>query len=113
MKYYGLSFSRCIKDVLDGKIAIDEIIFIITGTYITDRATMLHTAGLYMNSCWKGYPLNKLISTIEALFFSGKIIHPRVMRIDPPNIAAGHWVEGDVDDVALLFSRIEYLGKRV
>jgi len=107
MRYYGLSLSNCVKDILNGEKDINDVILIITGTNITNRESLMLVAGIYMLGYWQGHPLNKVISVLEALFFAGKILQPRVMRIDPPNIAHGHWIDGDVSDIGTFLNIIE------
>ena len=115
MKYYGLSLSNCVKDILNDKIAMQDVIFIITNTCITSRASLMDAIGIYSYSHWRNHSLNKIMNVVETLFFSGKIIQPRVLRIDGPNfpdtnriVNHSYWVDGSVIDVESFFHLIEW-----
>lgn len=97
MKYIGLSLSNCVKDILDGKIRLADVMFIITGTYINSKMNMMHVVDIYRSTYWKNYSTFQVMEIIEALCFSGKIIQPRLLNQPTCNIAKGHWVEYNED----------------
>ena len=92
-KYIGLSLSNCVKDILDGKIEIDNVAFIISGTHIIDRESMLAVVDIYHESYWKYHRLPEIINVIETLFFSGRFIQPRIVSAPTCFIGTGHWTK--------------------
>ena len=73
----GLSLSFCVKDIIEGKVALESVEKIITGTHYTDRETF-HT-GMQQSYChtyWKKDP-EKAHQIAMQLWDEGKIHQPR------------------------------------
>lgn len=117
MRYIGLSLSNCVKDILDDKINIEDVIMIITNTRITSRENLINVMGTYMQSYWKDHHLVKVLNVIETLFFSGKILQPRVLRLDGcPHLPGNYWVSTTTDVVdnflnAVMLSPLDQIGR--
>ena len=87
----GLSLSFCIKDIIEGRVELEKVEKIITGTFFTDR-DMFHT-GMKHSYCptyWRKDPERALQIAMD-LWDAGKLDQPRRRGEDPPNIHDGHW----------------------
>ncbi len=87
----GKSLSFCVKDIVEGKVALADVERIVAGTFYTDR-DMFHT-GLRADYCRTYWRLNPTEAHRVAmrLWDDGKIDQPRCRGEDAPNIADGHW----------------------
>lgn len=103
MKYIGFSLSKCVKDILEEKVCLEDVMFIITGTFITNQNHLNEVIDMYRGSYWDKHPINKILDVVNTLMISGKIIQPRVLRLDTCNIADGHWVETYFEEVESMF----------
>lgn len=79
----GLSLSGCVKDILEGNIGLEEVKFISAGTKINSKHDLLSVCGTYAQTYWKGFDLNEIMNILEHLFYSGKVIQPRVLGFRP------------------------------
>jgi len=90
----GLSLSRCIKDIIDNKISVDEIEFIFAGTKI-DFSNPVQKNGiiqLYTQKDWSSNPA-KATLVLEKLLKSKKIIQPRILGCKAPKSIEKIWVD--------------------
>lgn len=103
MKLIGLSLSFCIKDILNGKVNLDNVAGIFTSTMIKSDDDLIMVIDLYCDTYWAN-PLEDDIDTfaratevVRELMSSGRIFQPRVMGLEAVNFAnyGGHWVSRD------------------
>ncbi len=75
----GFSFGRCVRDIVEGEVSIDDVAFLITATCIRDRAQLDNVIGSYMNE--PGYLLgkdyNQCLAVAHTLWDSNRVIQPR------------------------------------
>ncbi len=86
----GYSLSRCVKDIIEGKVAYSQVDVIITGT---KALTVRDWEGLirsYKSQYWQSDP-DQAIGVVAKLLSEGKVIQPRVDGNMPPNISEGWW----------------------
>lgn len=86
----GLSLSFCICDLLDEKIACDQVAFIVTGTKAPTRQAWDRVVDQYCQTYWSSDPV-RARRLANRLYEQGKILQPRVWGCECPNIAEGHW----------------------
>ena len=87
----GLSLSFCVKDIIEGRVPLESVEKIISGTFFTDR-DMFHTGMKhgYCRTYWRHDPERAHRIAMD-LWDAGKIDQPRSRGETPPNIAEGHW----------------------
>ena len=81
----GTSLGKCVKDILDGTVREDEILFIVSGTMCPDLPRLLTVIEeYYWNSRDRppaydisDYSLDEAKSLAQRLFESGKLHQPR------------------------------------
>ncbi|MBF0499327.1 MAG: hypothetical protein HQM09_04305 [Candidatus Riflebacteria bacterium] len=87
MEITGLSISRCIQAILEGKVPEGKVIKIIGGTACGNPEEIL---ALYANDYWERYPVLG-----RQLFFklvqTGRIDQPRLRNLPPPDTSNGIW----------------------
>lgn len=75
----GFSFGRCVRDIVNGEVSIDDVAFLITATRISDEKHLDRVIGIYMNE--PGYLLgldyNKCIEVALKLWNTNRVIQPR------------------------------------
>ena len=75
----GFSFGRCIRDIVNGDISIDDVAFLITATFIRDEKHISNVIGTYMGE--PGYLLgldyDKCMETALALWNTNRVLQPR------------------------------------
>ena len=75
----GFSFGRCIRDIVNGDVSIEDVAFIITATSIHHREQIDNVINVYMHE--PGYLLgldyNKCIEVAYALWDTSRLLQPR------------------------------------
>ena len=95
MKYIGLSLSFCVRDIIEGKIAIEDVALIIAGTYAKGEASWKGLLDQYSETYWQNDP-DGAKEVANTLLFTSRIFQPRVAGCDPIKSAAAFlWVEAD------------------
>jgi hypothetical protein len=94
-KYTGLSLSFCVKDICQGKVSINQVEKIITGTMAKSNDDWDNLLKSYCQNYWYDYP-EMAKSIVNQLKESGKILQPRLEGIDAPLIYDGYWLCGGV-----------------
>lgn len=89
----GLSLSFCVQDIVKGKVRLDEVLCIITGTKATTEAEREAVLTDYCRTYWRGHEESALAVMKE---LAPRLIQPRIYGVTPPSIAGGHWI--DVSD---------------
>jgi hypothetical protein len=92
----GLSYSRCVRDIVDGKVDIDDVLVLITRTDFDPHndeqwagiwngyAGGTNPGGLWNNPEWAGYDdEDKFRSVSIELWESGKLHQPRKFGAHP------------------------------
>jgi hypothetical protein len=90
----GLSYSRCIRDIVDGDIDINDVLIVITRTdfdpHDDDQWSGIwngyHTRGMMSNPEWAHYPAEdeaKFRQVTIDLYNSGKMHQPRKFGAHP------------------------------
>jgi hypothetical protein len=89
----GFSLGRCIRDVVNGDIAYEDIAFIITGTALRDEEAIKFCIDEYMyrNDYLAGLDRDQCTDVGLRLYKEGKIFQPRLQ-----NIRAFHIPEGAI-----------------
>ena len=89
----GLSLSRCVSDILSGKVKEEEIKEIIAGTNssLEQREKLIK---MYRELYWKENP-DEGERICRRLYAEGKIRQPRQEGEVSHNISQGHWIAAD------------------
>jgi len=90
----GLSLSRCIKDIIEGKVDEKDVEKIIARTAANNEEEWFSLIGRYKQKYWSNNP-----EEAEAIFHrfmkAGKITQPRLESGKYPDIRDGIWTEKD------------------
>jgi len=88
----GLSLSRCVADVINGVVKVEDINHIITNTCARDEHDWTTLIAGYCRSNWRANPV-RAVRVVDLLRAAKKIVQPRV---DDPDhfhsIRNGIWV---------------------
>jgi hypothetical protein len=87
----GLSLSFCINDVVNGRVSVEQIDKIITGTCALTDDHWEEVISDYRETYWAKDP-DRAERIVRTLISLGKIEQPRILNRPTPNIASGHWV---------------------
>jgi hypothetical protein len=104
----GLSYSRCVRDIVDGKVDIDDVLVIVARTDFDPRDADqwagiwhgYHGASFMTNPEWAGYPdedEDRFRSVTIELWESGKLHQPRKFGAHPRRLPY-YWVETFLPD---------------
>jgi hypothetical protein len=79
----GFSFGRCVRDIVNGDVALDDVAFIIGATAIREQEQMLHVVEEYMirEDYLYGLDEAKCKKVATELFTSGRLLQPRLQGI--------------------------------
>lgn len=79
----GFSFGRCIRDIVNGEVSIDDVAFIITATNMRDREHMDNVLKMYMNEprYLLGLDYDSCIDAAYRLWDTNRIIQPRAQGL--------------------------------
>ena len=90
----GLSISKCISDIMEGKVAYNDVLLIIGRTDF-DLNTIDELIGQYQSyrGEWKDYNHDDLKDLIARMYKEGKIHQPRQFGAYPMPAGRGrHWL---------------------
>ena len=89
----GFSFGRCIRDIVNGIVAYEDVAFIITGTALRDEEAIRWCVDEYMlrRDYLLGLDHEQCTKIALDLYLDGKVFQPRLQ-----NIRAFHIPEGAV-----------------
>jgi hypothetical protein len=75
----GFSLGRCIRDIVEGKVAIDDVAFIITATCIREKEQLAPVINDYMfrDDYLYGLEEDKCQSIADELWESNRLLQPR------------------------------------
>lgn len=86
----GLSLSYCVSDIINGRVALADVAFIVSGTRIRDAEDLADVLDTYARNYWSNLPQLGRSVAME-LWDAGKIIQPRVLGLPAYHVADGHW----------------------
>jgi hypothetical protein len=92
----GFSFGRCLRDIVNGEVAFEDVLCIIARTRMETEEHVLEVVEAYMHRY--GYLLGLDQTKCEEigvrLFNAGKILEPRANRINPMSVPADYlWMD--------------------
>jgi hypothetical protein len=75
----GFSFGRCIRDIVNGDVSINDVAFVITATNMHDREQMSNVVKVYMGEphYLLGLDYEKCVSVALELWDSNRLLQPR------------------------------------
>ena len=79
----GFSFGRCIRDIVNGDVSIDDVAFIIGATAMREEEQMLRVVEDYMfrSDYLEGLDEVKCKEVATLLFTTGRLLQPRLQGI--------------------------------
>ena len=77
----GLSYGRCVRDIVNQVVKIEDVLLIVTRTALEDRSQIKQMASIYGNArdYWQGLDLETCTLMAELLWDMGKIYQPRLI----------------------------------
>jgi hypothetical protein len=79
----GFSFGRCIRDIVNGDVSIDDVAFVITATNMRDREQMENVLRVYMTE--PHYLLDmdydQCLAVAHTLWDSNRLLQPRAQGL--------------------------------
>lgn len=92
----GLSLSRCVRDIVEGSVNIEDVLVLITRTDFDPcdetQWSDIWTGYTYYSSAWNGLDEDAVKSVILTLWVQGKIHQPRKFGARPRQMPY-YWVE--------------------
>ena len=75
----GFSFGRCIRDIVEGNVSIDDVAFIVTATNMHDLEQMSNVIKVYMNerNYLLGLDYDKCLEVACRLWETNRLLQPR------------------------------------
>lgn len=95
----GTSLSFCVKDIMEGKVKLEDVILIITGTNAWGQKSWEDLIVMYKESYWRADP-TKGMQIANHLLFTGRIFQPRASNHEPLNNFE-YWIK---EELALPFA---------
>lgn len=91
-KYVGSSLSACVRDIVEGYVAFDDVLHVIAGTCAYgDRWESMLNQYCQFGRSWSGIAEDaKFVA--NRLRDEGKIYQPRIDNYPAPSIHNGHWI---------------------
>jgi len=89
MKLYGRSLSFCVQDILSGRVSLDDVQCIITSTKLESFDDFKICISQYLETYWVAYPENQVRGVCYYLWFTGRIIQPRLKHTNHMQNLAG------------------------
>ena len=87
----GLSLSFCVRDIALGKVKLEQVERIVTGTAAATPEAWEELLAVYKEIYWSDCP-EECERIARILYEEGKIEQPRLSGEEARNIAAGHWL---------------------
>jgi len=75
----GFSFGRCVRDIVNGEVSIDDVAFLITATRIRDQEHVSQVIGTYMDESTylMGLDYDQCLAVALALWNTNRVLQPR------------------------------------
>jgi len=91
MGYVGLSLSFCVRDIAEGRVSLNEVEKIITGTKATTGAEWRDVFDKYQQFYWYNKPA-ECLHIARQLLRAGKIEQPRFRGEEAAFVGDYHWL---------------------
>ncbi len=90
----GLSFGRCIRDIVKGEVDINDVVVIVARTRMEDEQSMYDVLAQYGWDTLRGLDMEECKVVAKALRDGGKLHQPRLMGAWPGNVPDGYvWMD--------------------
>ena len=92
----GFSFGRCVRDIVLGKVDIEDVLMIVARTAIYDSTQISGVVNAYMNrqDYFYGLDQEKCNEVATELYLGGKIFQPRILGFYPKSITEDYvWMD--------------------
>ena len=90
----GFSFGRCVRDIVKGEVAIEDVLVIVARTRCETLEHLLDVCDHYAYEAFSGLDMEECKVVSTALFNAGKIHQPRVLGAWPGGVADNFvWME--------------------
>lgn len=75
----GFSLGRCVRDIVNGDVSVDDVAFIITATSIHEREKLDHVISIYMTepNYLLGLDYNQCLEVAQTLWDTNRLLQPR------------------------------------
>lgn len=75
----GFSFGRCVRDIVNGEVSIDDVAFLITATRIRDEEHVRMVIGSYMDESTylMGLNYDQCVDVALKLWNTNRVLQPR------------------------------------
>jgi hypothetical protein len=83
----GFSFSRCIRDIVNGEVDIADVVVIVARTRMEDEQSMFSVCDEYGWGAFRGLDMVECKVIAKALRDSGRIHQPRLQNAWPGGVA--------------------------
>lgn len=90
-KKVGLSLSLCVQDIVHGRLTLDDVALIVSGTSCQTDDDWANLVTQYRQTYWRRYE-SEASEALSALLSSGRIYQPRLNGKDAPYIGSGQWL---------------------
>ena len=87
----GFNFFLCIEDILEGKVKIDDVLYIISSTAIKEERNIDSVVLNHLGPKPDTIYTIRFIETVRHLYKEHKILQPRLQGIMKHNIPDYHW----------------------
>jgi hypothetical protein len=92
----GLSLSRCVRDIVEGRVDINDVLLLITRTdfdpYVEDQWQNIWEGYTTLNPEWRGLDYSTVTVVVSQLWDSGRIHQPRKFGAHPQR-RREYWLE--------------------
>ena len=92
MKFIGLSLSFCVKDILDGKKKLDDVLCIVSNTAFDPARETEKLLDVYCRTYWKE-KRTEAREILSHLLVSRRLIQPRLIDPDYSHRPDPIWIE--------------------
>jgi hypothetical protein len=100
----GLSLSRCVRDIVEDRVDINDVLLLITRTdfdpHVEDQWQNIWEGYNTLNPEWRGLDYSTVTVVVSQLWDSGRIHQPRKFGAHPRRLPY-HWLETVVSDTDL------------
>lgn len=87
----GLSFSRCVRDIIEGRVSLEQVAKITANTAARNEEEWIMVFEEYKRIYWEDNP-EEAVRIARELIRSGRVNQPRLQGKDPHSIIGGHWL---------------------
>ena len=92
----GFSFGRCVRDIVNGEIRLDDVLVIVTRTHIEDPEQLEGVVRAYLHEpdYLMGCDADRCLEVALELWYSGKLHQPRRHGAYPTRISEAYvWMD--------------------